>query len=399
VIEPTPFHARTAALNRTGLWSHWAGQIVVERYDLDPKVEYYAVRNAAGLFDTSPLFKYRIAGPDAERFLAGVLARDVRKCRPGQAQYTFWCDDRGFVNEDGVVFRTSSDEFLLTSAEPNLSYLRNLIGYLRVEVEDVSADYGILVLAGPGSRALLASLATETSQLEYFHLTQTKIGSAPVIVSRTGYTGDLGYEVWVESGDALAVWDALMEAGSSRRLIPFGNLVLRMLRIEAGLLLIGVDFRSSRFAWTDEQRATPIELGYGWMFRDLAKDDRAFIGRKAIEAELAGATSRWKLVGIELDWRRFDDAHRSLGLPTPKIDVPVEEAMMIYSLDREVVGFSSSFMYSPMLQRHIALARVPLSLMAPGSPVQLEIMINHRFYPVGATVTRLPFFNPERKTV
>lgn len=371
---------------------------MVERYDLDPKIEYFAVRNAVGMFDTSPLFKYRITGRDAERFLGGVLARDVRRCRPGQAQYTMWCDDRGFVNEEGVILRLSGDEFLLATAEANLSYLRNLIGYLAVEVEDVSNVYGILALAGPGSRALLASLAPDASQLAYFHLTQTKVDNASVVVSRTGYTGDLGYEVWVESGDALSVWDTLMEAGSARRLIPFGGLALRMLRLEAGLLLIDVDYQSSRFAWTDEQRATPIELGYGWMFRDLAKDDRAFIGRKAIEAELAGATSRWKLVGIELDWRRFEEAHRSLGLPTPKQEVPVEEAMMIYDLDREVVGYASSFMYSPMLQRHIALVRVPPLLAAPGSRVQLEIMINHRFYPVGATVRKLPFFNPARKT-
>jgi aminomethyltransferase len=398
MVQFTPFHPRTSVLNETSLWRHWAGWVVPEKYQMDEKVEYFAVRNAAGLFDTSPLFKYRIWGADAERYLSGVLARDIRRCRPGWAQYTMWCDDRGFVIEDGVVLRASPDEYFLTSAEPNLAYLRGLTGHLRVEIDDISSRYGLLALQGPHSRSILVGLVPETEELKPFQLTSAKIGNAPVIISRTGYTGDLGYEIWVETADAVEVWDQIMEAGAARRLIPFGNLALRMLRIEAGLVLIGVDFESSRFAWTEEQCVSPVELGYGWMFRDLAADDRPFIGRGALLRELSEGTSRWKLAGLVLDWDMFQQAHKHLGLPTAKDHVPVQEAMMVYDDAHHVVGFSSSYMYSPLLQNHICLARLPPDLTAPGSQIELEIMINHRYYPVGATVTKLPFFNPERKT-
>lgn len=398
MIRTTPFHERVSAANETGLWSHWAGYLVAEKYQVAEKFEYFAIRNSAGVFDTSPLYKYRIHGRDAESFLAGVLARDIRTCRPGRAQYTIWCDDRGFVLEDGVIFRHSTDEFHLTAARPNLAYLGDLVGRRQVIIEDVSDHYAALAVQGPKSREILAALAPEVADLPYFRLVTSKVWDVPVTISRTGYTGDLGYEIWTPADDAVRVWDAVMDAGAGRGIIPFGQIALLMARIEAGLLLIDVDFESSRFAWNDHHRSTPIELGLGWMFRTIDGDDRAFIGKEAIRRELAGGTSRWSTVGLVVDWEEHDRRYRDAGLIAPKDHVPVPYEMMLYDHKHRRVGYATSFMYSPVLQRHVGIARVRPKLARPGTRVDLEVTINHRYEMVGAEVARLPLYNPARKT-
>src|SRR3954452_12660043 len=159
MIRTTPFHERTSAANETGLWEHWSGYLVAQRYQLSEKFEYFAIRNSAGLFDSSPLYKYRIHGPDAETFLAGVLARDIRTCPVGHGQYTAWLDDRGLVVEDGAVFRTATDDYLLTCGEPNLASFAALVGRHQVTIEDVSEDSAVLSIQGPRSRDILGSLA------------------------------------------------------------------------------------------------------------------------------------------------------------------------------------------------------------------------------------------------
>ena len=270
MIRTTPFHERTSALNETGLWEHWSNHLVAVRYQMSEKFEYFAIRNAAGLFDTSPLYKYRFTGADAGRFLGGVLARDPAKCPVGKAQYTLWCDDRGFVIEDGVLLHVAENEYFLTAAEPNLMYFDSLKGRLDVSIEDVSNDWGILSVQGPRSRDLVAAVAPKAKELGYFDVARAKLEGVPVILSRTGYTGDLGFEIWVPAGDALKVWDAVWKVSRGQGVIPFGMTALYMARIEAGLVLLDVDFHSSRFAWTDADRTTPIELGLGWMFRDLS---------------------------------------------------------------------------------------------------------------------------------
>ncbi|MFN2486224.1 MAG: aminomethyltransferase family protein [Acidimicrobiia bacterium] len=397
MFRTTPFHPRVQSANETGLWSHWAGYLVAEKYQMAEKFEYFAIRNAVGVFDSTPLYKYRITGSDAEKFLGGVLARNIQKCLPGQAHYTIWCDDSGYVIEDGVVLRLAGDQFLLTSARPNLSYFQNLIGYSRVEIEEVTEQLGTLAVQGPRSRQVIAALAPEMETIRYFHVVDSKIGDAAVTISRTGFTGDLGYEVWVDSADALSVWDRIMDAGEGHGILPFGQIALLMARIEAGLLLLDADFESSRFAWNDEHRSTPIELGLGWMLRDL-DDDRPFIGRKAIRNELAEQTSRWKLVGLVVDWLAYDQMYNNAGLVPPKDHVPVTEEFMLYDADYQRVGYATSFMYSPVLQRHIAIARVKPELAKPGNRVDLEVTVNHRYERVGAEVARLPFYSPQRKT-
>jgi aminomethyltransferase len=398
MIRTTPFHERTSALNQTGLWEHWSNHLAAVRYQMSEKFEYFAIRNSAGLFDSSPLYKYRITGADAERFLAGVLVRDIRDCAPGHAQYTAWCDDRGFLIEDGVVLRHGPEDFLLTAAEPNLAYFEGLTGRLDVGIEEVSDDWAVLAIQGPRARALLGTLTPDIATLPYFGLTPTKIAKVPVTVSRTGYTGDLGYEVWVPATDALKVWDAVWATSRGQGVVPIGMTALYMARIEAGLVLLDVDFHSSRYAWTDADKTTPFELGLGWMLRNLSADDRAFIGRDAIERELATKSSRWKLSGLVVDWRDFDRIYNAAGLIPPKDHTPVQDEYYIYDDDLNQLGYATSQMYSPMLQRHIALARVPLDRTAPGSRVKLELAVSHRYEYFDAHVARSPLFNPERRT-
>ncbi len=398
MVRRSPFHDRVAAANQTSLWSHWAGHLVVDKYEMSEKFEYTAIRNAVGMFDSSPLYKYRIVGPDAERFLGGVLARDIRTCGPGQAQYTIWCDDRGFVNEDGVVFRHGDDDFLLTAAEPNLAYFEHLVGSQRVVISEVTDDIGILAVQGPRSRAVLAALAPEADRLAYFEHTDAKIAGAPVTISRTGFTGDLGFEIVCAADDANAVWDAVAAAGEPHRIQPFGQTALLMARIEAGLLLIDVDFEASRFAENDEHRSTPLELGLGWMLKGIDDEARPFIGRAAIRRERDEGTSRWKMVGLVVDWEDYDRKFTAAGMVPPKDHTPVHEDMMVYDDDARRVGYATSFMYSPTVQRHIALARVRPELATPGTNVNLEFTINHSYVKVGAHVARTPFFAPDRKT-
>jgi aminomethyltransferase len=267
---------------------------------------------------------------------------------------------------------------------------------------------------GPRAREILASVAPAIADLRYFGLTRTTLAGVDVIVSRTGYTGDLGYEIWAPADGALRVWDVIWEAGRDRALIPFGMTALYMARIEAGLILLDVDFHASRFAWTDHDRSTPIELGFGWMFRDLAPgapsengnganghratNGRAFIGRDAIRRELRDRTSRWQLTGLVVDWKDYDRIYGEAGLIPPKDHTPVQDEYYVYDDELNQLGYATSQMYSPMLQRHIALARVPLDRLAEGSRVKLEAGVRHRYEYFDATVSKLPLFNPQRRT-
>jgi aminomethyltransferase len=398
MVRNTPFHPRLSELNTTGLYGHWSGYLSTLRYDMSAKHEYFGIRNSAGVFDTSPLYKYWIRGRDAERFLAGVMTRDIRSCQPGRAQYTVWCDDDGYVLEDGVLFRHAPDEFLLTAAEPNLGYFRDLVGRLDVQIEDVTEQYGVLAVQGPRSREILVQLAPEVAELPFFGLTQAKIGEAAVTISRTGYTGDLGFEIFAKADDAVAVLDAVLAAGNPYGLRPFGEEALLMARIEAGLVLINVEFSSARFAYTAQQKVTPVELGFRWMLRGIDSDERPFIGRKAIRRELTERTSRWSTVGLVLDWQDYDRLYRDAGLIPPKDENPLTYESMLYDDSAERVGYATSLMYSPVLQRHIAIARVRPDLAAVGSRVNLELTIDHQYRTVAADVAKLPLFNPPRKT-
>ena len=400
----TPFHKRLEPLNQTKIWKNWSGYLVAPKYQYSVSTEYYAIRNAVSLLDTSPLFKYRISGINAVDILRQIMIREIDQCKIGQAQYTAWCSDNGFVVQDGVILRLAEDEFLLTSAEPSLRYFRQIARSTSVDadsIQDVSTHFGILALQGPLSHKVVAQLTSAAAELKYFRVVETKIDGCDVVLSRTGFTGDLGYEIWVHSGDALKVWDAVVSAGDGYNLIPIGTTALKMARVEAGLLLLDVDFSSSRYAWVDQQRETPLELGWSWMLKGLSKSNRDFIGRKAIEHEIERQTSRWTTIGLEIDWHHFESIHREVGIPTPKYEHYQETTMSIYRRGQkewDYAGYATSFLFSSLLKQPIAIAKLPRDLEAPGTEVDLEFQVIKKPVNVLARVTKMPFFNPPRKT-
>lgn len=401
-VRTTPFHPRLSELNDQGLYTHWQGTLSPLRYTHAPKHEYFAVRNSVGVFDTSPLYKYAVTGPDAERLLAGALVRDVRACRPGQAHYTAWCDDRGFVMHDGVVFRHSrersgADDFLLTAARPALSWFQELATGLRVHLEDVTDAYGMLAVQGPRSRVVLSALAPEAETLGYFDHVAVKIGGAAVTLSRTGYTGDLGFELTVPADDAVGVLDAVLEAGRDHGIRPFGEEALMTLRIEAGLPLIDVEWKDARLAFSDADCVTPKELGLGWMLRGVRDGSRRFVGSEAIRRELADGTSRWATTGILVDPADWDRLFRDAGLFPPKSEHPLPYESMVLDETGVEVGYCTSFVYSPVLQRHLGIARVRPDLATPGTDLRLELAIAHHNTTVRVETTAMPFFDPPRK--
>ena len=314
MIRTTPFHDGLTALNDQLLYTHWSGYLSALRYSNAPKHEYFAVRNARR--DLRHLAAVQVPHHRSGHRGVPVAAWSCATCsgiRPGRAAYTLWCDDRGFVMEDGVLFCQSEREWLLTSARPSMGWFADHRHGQRVEIEDVSDDYGMLQVQGPRSRAALSGLTPEVEELPYFGLAESKIGTVPVSVSRTGYTGDLGFELMVPADDAGAVLDALLEAGAPHGIRPFGEEALTMLRIEAGLPLVDIEFHDSRTAWTDHDRVTPKELGQGWMLKGVRDGSRRFLGSEAIRRELEDGTSRWATTGIVVDWADWDRLHRDAG--------------------------------------------------------------------------------------
>jgi aminomethyltransferase len=419
-VRTTPFHSRLSELNDQGLYTHWQGTLSALRYTHAPKHEYFAVRNGVGIFDTSPLYKYAVTGPDAERLLARVLVRDITTCAPGQAQYTAWCDDDGYVMGDGVAFRHSEEEFLLTAGRPVLSWFSQLAHGLSVDLADVTDEYGMLAVQGPRSRALLAGLAPEVESLVCFEHVATKIADAGVTVSRTGYTGDLGYELTVPADSAVAVLDAVLEAGRPHGVRPFGEEALMVLRIEAGLPLIDVEWHDARLALSAADKVTPSELGLGWMLRGVRDGSRRFVGSEAIRRELVGGTSRWSTTGIVVDWADWDRLHRDAGTFPPTLEHPLPHESLLHDVGGSMgggapravgcdvggstgggapraVGYCTSLVYSPVLQQHIGIARVRPDLATPGTSLRFELAIAHHNTTVGVTTTPLPFFDPPRK--
>jgi aminomethyltransferase len=401
--KKTPFHSRTERLSQTGIWKHWAGCLVAPQYQYSLNNEYYAIRNAVSLLDTSPLFKYHVSGAGARTLLERVLARDVGACDVGRAQYTCWCSERGFVLQDGVVLHVDEDEYLLTAAEPTLRYLRGVsrdIGAHAI-VEDVTDEFGILALQGPHAHDVLARLTDAATPLRYFSVTRTAVAGCEITLSRTGYTGDLGYELWVKAADAGTVWDAVMRAGADYNITPIGTTAMKMARLEAGLLLMGVDFHTSRFAWVDEQRDTPIELGWGWMFRKLGEDGRDFIGRAAIENELATGSSRWRTVALAVDWHDYERVHVEAGILAPMHELYLETVRSVYrrgTKEWDYAGHATSFMASTLLRKPIALAKLAPDVAEPGREVDLEVTVIHRPHNVLARVEQSPLYSPPRKT-
>ena len=389
----TPFHARTFALCESLNYRDWSGYYAVSAYETHHEHEYNAIRNAAALIDISPLFKYVISGPDARALVNRVITRDVNRMSTGQVFYTPWCDEHGHVIDDGTVSRLDEQRFRWTAAEPNLRWFTQNAHGLDVTIDDVSESLAALALQGPTSAQVLRACSdVDVDRLKYFRVTSGRLGGVPVDVSRTGYTGDLGYEIWVSAENAVSLWDALMNAGRSFDVTPAGLLALDVARVEAGLLLIDVDFAGSKKALIRDQRYTPYELGLG---RLVDLDKAAFIGRAALR-ETARATRR-HVVGLEIDWSDVEAIYERVGLapvaPSAASRVPVPVLH-----DEHQVGRATTTAWSPTLKRLIALACIDVPHHVEGKRLQFEISVEGSRHFVGATVVRTPFFDPPHKT-
>ena len=393
-LKRTPFHERTSKLSLPQNWRRWAGYIVVGSYDLVLDREYWAIRDAAALIDITPLMKYIIEGPDAAILLHRMTPRDVLKMAVGQVFYTGWCDDDGKMLDDGTISRLSDTKFRLTSAEPSLRWLAmNAVG-MDVTISEVTDQVAALSLQGPKSRTILNKVcAKPLDKLKFFRLTETKLAGVPVTISRTGYTGDLGYEIWMPADKALTVWDALIEAGRDYGIVPCGILAMDMARVEAGLFMIDVDYTATNHAWIAGQKSTPFEMGLGWT---VALDKPGyFVGRRALEREHKEG-SAWRLVGLEIEWEGLEKLYAGAGLP-PQIPGMAIRASLPVMHNGKQIGYASTSTWSPVLKKYIALAHLQRPHYEPGTRVAMEVTVEHHRLHAPATVVKTPFYEPEWK--
>ena len=391
----TAFHQRTLKLCESLNFKEWSGYYTVGAYEMTHEHEYNAIRNSCALIDVTPLFKYRVTGRDATRLVNRVIARDIHKVAVDQVIYCCWCDSAGKVIDDGTITRLGENDYRWTAADPSLRWFtQNSLG-LDVQVEDISEKTAALALQGPTSAKLLHAVAeANIAGLKYFRVTHGKIAGVPVDISRTGYTGDLGFEVWIPWKDAVKVFDELMNKGRAFDIHPAGMVALDIARIEAGLILIEVDYISSKRALIEQQKYSPGEIGLGRLV-DLKKE--SFIGRDALVAEAKKGGPARLLVGLEVNWSEVEALHEKIGM-APQVPATASRvAVPVYRAGRQV-GKATSTTWSPTLKRMIALASISRESAAVGSTLSMELTVEAVRKTVSAKIVPLPFFNPPRKT-
>lgn len=392
-LNLSPFFERTSKLNESQEWRRWSGYLSATNYELTHENEYFAIRTKAALLDITPLYKYIIEGPDAQSFLDRLVTRNIQICKVGQVMYTPWCDEDGKQIDDGTVQRLSQDKFRITSAEPNLEWINHNAAGMDVAISDDSKSTASLALQGPNSRDILNACAKDSlDTLKFFWMMDTQFSDIPVSISRTGYTGDLGYEIWMKPDDALAVWDLLLDKGKPFGITPTGLHALDMARIEAGLILLDVDYISARHAIIESRKSSPFELGLGWAVKLKKKD---FIGKKALEAEKS-RKPEWEFVGLEIEWEPFEKLHRKAGLPPGLPCTAWRTSTPIYN-GKEQVGYATSGTWSPILKRYIALAHVKSEYAKENTQLHFELKVEHFRKLSPARVVKTPFFDLERK--
>jgi len=322
-----------------------------------------------------------------------VVTRDVARCEVGQVLYTPWCDPDGKVRDDGTLHRLAGDRFRLTAAEPNLLWLNeNALG-LDVTIREETDDIGALALQGPTSRDILADITeADLGALRFFRVLDTRVADIPVQISRTGYTGDLGYEIWVDAGRAIALWDALVARGLPYGLAPAGLIALDMARVEAALILIDVDYVPAHRAVIELRKSSPYELGLGWT---VALGGANFVGRDALAAEHARGPE-WRFRGLDVDWESLEAAYLEVGLPPQLPATTVRDSVPVY-VDGAQAGYATSRCWSPTLKKYIALAHLEAPHTTIGTEVEIEVTVEHRRRRASARVTKTPFFDPARK--
>jgi aminomethyltransferase len=382
----SPFHDRARALSQLDSFIPWAGYTTVDVFTFVEQ-EYFAIRNASTLYDLTPMVKYRIAGPDALRFLNRLVTRDIGKLRCGRVAYSVWCNDEGHVIDDGTVFRLGNTEYRLCTAERQLDWLLDSGLGFDVQISEVTEETAALAVQGPTSCAVLKAMGLaglerlKPFEIGHFMLPPAIGADSQIMVSRTGFTGDLGYELWMRPEDAEGVWDALMAAGRECAIRPIGSRALNMARIEAGFLLPNVDFVSSEHTLRVGTARSPLELGLGWL---VDFDKGHFTGRRALLAEHRRGPQR-RLVGLDIEGNK--PAHNAL--------------LYADKSGKHQVGNVTSATWSPTCKRNIALAMVDAPHIDTGSTLWAEIYLNRELVwerrMARARVVERPFFAPERR--
>jgi aminomethyltransferase len=377
----TPFHRRALALSQVDSFIPWAGYTTVDVFTTMEQ-EYFAIRNATTLYDLTPMVKYRVSGPDALPYLNRLVTRDVGKLKPDRVAYCVWCNDAGHLIDDGTLFRLGEHEYRICTAERQIDWLLDSAIGFDVEIGEVTEQIAALAVQGPTSCAVLKTLGLRgVENLKPFEIGYFALGTHRLTVSRTGFTGDLGYELWMEPESAEAVWDALMEAGRSRGIRAIGSQALNVARIEAGFLLPNVDFVSAEHTIRTGSDRSPLELGLAWLV-DFKKGH--FTGRRALVNQFAQGLRR-QLVGLDIAGNK--PAHNAL----------------LYTDDsgKREIGSVTSAIWSPTCKRNIALAIVAAPHYHAGSTVWAEIYLNRELVwerrMSRARVVERPFFAPERR--
>jgi len=393
----TPFFARTSALCNSMNWKEWAGYYAVSSYETLHDPEYIAFRYSAGLLDITPLFKYRVKGSDAAAFLSRIMVKNIHKLGVGRVSYCCWCTDAGKVIDDGTVMRRAENEFFVTSADPCYSWFSRFLRGYDVDLEDISEKVAGLALQGPTSRDILKQICdADLNNLKFFSTVKANVDGFVIYVSRTGYTGDLGYEIWVENEHALALWDAVMSAGKNYNIRPAGLDALDVTRVEAGLILKDVDYFNALHALIDDRMSSPYELSLGWTV-NLERDP--FNGQASLKAEKEKGWD-WAIVGLDIDWPHIDSLYAKHGLPPEIGSHAWRSSIPVYtSADKKnQTGYATSGTWSPILKKNIALATIEKKYENMGSELHIEMTVEHKRYTVPAIISKPQFFNPERKT-
>ena len=391
---PTPFHSRTSALCDSHEWRDWSGYLAASLYEPSHEREYYAVRNSAGLFDVSPLFKYEVSGPDALALVNRAMTRNISRCAIGQVMYSPWCNDDGKLIDDGTVSRLSENHFRLTAADPNLRWFQDCGYGLNASVVDVSTDFGALALQGPLARHILKAITRDIDLdgLKFFHWAEAQVDDFSITITRTGFTGDLGYELWVRTENAERLWDMLMDAGQKYGLLPTGMVALDLVRIEAGFPLIDVDYIPAPKTLIPAQTSSPFEAGMGWA---VALKKPGFVGHRALRQEKEHG-STWAFVGLEVHWPDIEALYHAIDL-TPHIAGRASRSSVPVYHKGQQVGQATSHAFSPLLKKYLALTTLKREYAQPGLELDIELTVEFSRHTAKATVCKLPFFNPARK--
>src|SRR5262245_19268392 len=389
----TPFHSRTSALCASQNWRNWSGYFVASSYDVVHDYEYHAIRNSAALIDISPLYKYDVAGKDALKLVNRVITRDAAKCAVGQALYGCLCDNDGAVIQDGTVFRLAENHCRFHLADPSLRWLKlNAFG-LDLSIEEVSEQVAALAVQGPSALKILQTMTdAELGQLRFFRLTSGRILDIPVIVSRTGYTGDLGYEIWLGAANAERIWDLFVQKGEAYGIKAAGLLALDVARLEAGFILLEVDYIGAEKALISTQRYSPFEIGLGWTV-DLKKEH--FVGVKALRQFHARGATR-QIVGLEINLNDYEYLYKQAGL-APQFPLAAWRGGVPIYKDERQVGHATTGAWSPTLKKYIALATIEKAFVDPGTSVNMEVLVDNVRHTTRAVVVKTPFFDPPRK--